>query len=332
MSKFSWKKFFLILLTLLVLIPLTLLGALWYQLKSLSPIDLDTNNLNISSNNEIAETINIALFGTDSRKSDYNSSARSDSIIIATLDTKEKKIKLTSIMRDTLVNIPGKGYDKLTHAYAYGGPELAISTINSNFDLNITDYITVDFFSLAKIIDFFGGFEITLTNKEANAMNKALNEINKIENLPYGTDYVESSESPITLNGRQTVSYARIRKTVGGDFERTERQRRVLSYCIEQVQNLSLSDSIGLISNVLPFVNTSLTPSEILNLSSQVLKLGRFNVEQLRLPIDGSFTDEKYNSMWVLKPDIERNIHALHNFINNTEHEYNSDEFSSYEH
>lgn len=327
MRKFSWKKFFLILISLLVLIPLTLLGALWYQLNSLNPLELNTENLNVSTNNKISDTINIALFGTDSRKSDYNSSARSDAIMIATLDTKEKKVKLTSIMRDSLIDIPGKGYDKINHAYAYGGPELAISTLNTNFDLNITDYITVDFFSLAKIIDFFGGFEVTLNSGEVRAMNKAINEINRIENLPYGTDYVELYDEPITLNGRQTVSYSRIRKTGGGDFERTERQRRVLSYCIEQIQNLSVSDAISLISKVLPFVNTSLTPTEIINLSAQVLSLGKFDIEQLRLPIDGTFREERYNSMWVINPDIERNTQALHNFINNIKDEDHTDEY-----
>ena len=307
------KKFFLRLLLILLTIPIVLAGIIFYHLNSLSTEKLDIEKLHVSKNEILSDTINIALFGTDNRKA--NSNSRSDSVIIATINLKSKKIKLTSIMRDTFVDIPGRGFDKLTHAHAYGGPELAISTLNRNFDLNITDYASVDFFSVAKIIDALGGFEVTLKGGEAAAMNKAINEINRIEKLPIGTDYVYNSDEPQVLNGRQAVSYARIRKTGNGDYERTERQRRVLSYCINKLQDLSLPASLNLISELVSSVNTSLLPSEIINLATQVLKLGKFEVEQLRLPVDGTFTTTRHNNMWVIKPDFEANTRTLHDFI-----------------
>lgn len=313
LRKFSFKSFFLGLLLFLLIVPLSLLGVICYYLGSIETTELNKENLNISQNKQLDDIINIALFGTDNRNP--NSKSRSDSIMIASINTKSKKIKLTSIMRDSLVNIPGRGLDKITHAYAYGGPELAVSTLNSNFDLNISDYASVDFFSLAEIVDLLGGFEVSLKSNEAWAMNKAINEINRIEGYSYGTDYVQSSSEPQLLNGRQAVSYARIRKVGNGDYERTDRQRRLLSYCIEKVQELNLSEALNFLQNSMSLVNTSLLPSEIINLATQILSIGNLEIEQLRIPAEGTYISKKYNSMSVLDPDLELNTTILHNFI-----------------
>src|SRR5699024_2790536 len=118
------------------------------------------------------KVVNIALFGVDSRDTG-GMSGRSDTVMIASLDKKHDKIKLTSLMRDTYLDIPNKGMDKLTHAYAHGGPELAIKTINQNFDMNIRDYATVDFFGLEAIIDALGGVDIDIEDYEINNLNKS---------------------------------------------------------------------------------------------------------------------------------------------------------------
>lgn len=299
--------------TLLSLVVLSLFAIIHFNLSSIERVSLNNDKLNLSKNEELKDIINVALFGTDNRNP--NSKSRSDSVMVLSINPQSKKIKLTSIMRDTLVNIPGKGLDKLTHAHAYGGPELAISTLNSNFDLNISQYASVDFFSLAKIVDILGGFEVTVSNTEAKAMNKAINELNRIEGLSYGTDYTTGSTEPQLLNGRQAVSYARIRKVGNGDYERTQRQRRLLEYCINKMQDLDLTSVLALTKEIAPLVSTSLSTSDIINLGTKIFSLGKLEIEQLRIPQDGTFAATRYNSMFVLEPNLDQNKVILHNFI-----------------
>ncbi|MDZ7548740.1 LCP family protein, partial [Clostridium perfringens] len=135
---------------------------------------------------------------------------RSDSIMILTLDSVHNKLKLTSIMRDSYVNIPGRGLDKINHAYAFGGPELAVRTLNENFDLNIKEFMAVDFTSLPTIIDKLGGVTINIIPEE-------------ISHIPGIT-----SAGNQVLNGKQALAYSRIRYASGGDYKRTERQRTVV--------------------------------------------------------------------------------------------------------
>lgn len=310
------KKILMTLLIALVLIPTTLILGLFFFLNKIDTDPIDENNLGISTNKKLEDIKSIALFGTDNRNP--NKTSRSDAIMILTINSKTKKIKISSIMRDSLVEIPNHGETKINHAYAYGGPELALQTLNNNFNLNITDYATVDFYSLTKIIDLLGGFEVTLKPGEAAAMNKAINEINRVEKLAYGTDYVDNNTStPQVLNGRQTVSYVRIRKTGDGDYERTERQRRVLNFCIDKLQQLSVKQAISIANEILPLVKTSLTSTEILSLGSQVLLTGPYQVEQLRLPADDTFQAGMFGKMWAIKMDLDKNSELLHEFLIN---------------
>ncbi|EPZ58580.1 cell envelope-related function transcriptional attenuator common domain protein [[Clostridium] sordellii ATCC 9714] len=181
------------------------------------------------------KSMNIALFGLDRRSKEEKS--RADSIMVANINFETKTINLVSILRDTLVDIKGHGKDKLNHSYAYGGPELSMETINSNFDLDINKYVSVDFFSLAKVIDIIGGVDIDLKDYEANQINQNLNEINGIEKLPKETDYIQGSGLK-NLNGRQAVAYCRIRKEGNGDYERTQRQRNVLKAILLKYEKL----------------------------------------------------------------------------------------------
>lgn len=312
--KKSFKKIFRTILFVIVLIFTTSLGGLYFYLNKLDHNPLDESKLGFSSNEKLEEVTNIALFGTDNRNP--NKQSRSDAIMILTINQKTNKIKITSIMRDSLVQIPGHGETKINHAYAYGGPELAIQTLNNNFNLNIKDYVTVDFYSLAKIIDILGGFEVTLKPGEAAAMNKAINEINRLDKLPHGTDYVDfNTSTPQVLNGRQTVSYVRIRKTGDGDYERTQRQRRVLNFCINEIQKLSIPKALSLAGEIFPLVSTSFSSSEVISIGSKLLTSGQFEVEQLRIPIDDTFQAGFFKSMWAIKMDFDTNSKALHDFI-----------------
>ncbi|MGL5642447.1 MAG: LCP family protein, partial [Paraclostridium sp.] len=257
------KKIIAILL-ILILIPI---GILIFIINSNNnkPVEKVQNEKTSISDEK---SINIALFGLDRRTKEEKS--RADSIMIANINLENKTINLVSILRDTLVNIEGHGKDKLNHSYAYGGSKLALDTINSNFDLDIDKYVSVDFYSLAKVIDIVGGVDIDLKDYEANQINNNLVEINNIEKLPEGTDYIEGSGMK-TLNGRQAVAYCRIRKEGNGDYERTQRQRNVLQGLITKYEKLDSSKKFEANMEIMAQVSTNIPINDIKELQSKIL-------------------------------------------------------------
>lgn len=238
--------------------------------------------------------INIALFGIDAEDGGVG---RSDSIIIATIDTTHKKFKLTSIMRDSYVTIEGHGDDKINHAYAFGGPQLAIKTLNENFDLNIDDFVAVNFTTLPKIIDMLGGVTIDITSEE-------------VSHIP-GID----TAGTYTLTGEQALAYSRIRYASGGDYVRTDRQRTVLSKVFEKVLSINFTQYPSLLSEILPMVQTNLDYSEILNLGNEVLKMGVTTLEQERFPRDGYCEGKMIDKIYYLTFDKENTVQQLHDYI-----------------
>lgn len=236
------------------------------QQVSVNTSDLSINYEEIQEFENHEEIINIALFGIDSED---GVAGRSDAIMVATIDPIHNKLKLTSIMRDSYVNIPDRGMDKINHAYAFGGPQLAIKTINENFGLDITDYMSVNFTSLPVIIDILGGVEINITDEE-------------VPHIP-GV----SSAGTYTLNGDQSLSYSRIRYASGGDYVRTERQRTVLNALFNKASTLSVTALPGLLNEVLPHVQTSMNTSDILALGTKALGAISNGLSQDRFPRDG---------------------------------------------
>lgn len=259
---------------------------------------------------EREDIVNIALFGVDRRSS--KSTGRSDSIMIATIDFKHDKIKLTSLMRDLYVPIEGHGQTKLNHAYAFGGAELAIKTINQNFGTDIRDYVTVDFFTLEKIIDAIGGIEIDIKAEEVEFVNKFMVETAHIQKKSI-TPLVKGGLQ--TVNGMQAVSYARIRSLGDGDFKRTERQRIVLSAMINKVQKQGQSAIPQLFLQVTPHIETSLERSDILSLGVDYYKQQPFPVEQARFPMDGDWTSAIINKGWYMKSDMDKVKRKLQAYI-----------------
>ncbi len=244
---------------------------------------------------EIPTITNILLFGIDEKSG--SEKGRSDSIMIASIDKKHSKIKLTSIMRDTYVDIPGHGMDKINHAFAFGGPELAIQTVNQNFDMNIREFATVDFEGLAHIIDTIGGVEIEL--KE--------NEVSHVPGSVVGTQI---------LDGKQALAYSRIRKTGNGDFERTERQRIVLEKILKKGLNTGISKYPKVLTTVLPYVDTSLSTNEMLKLGSSIFTSNIDDIEQFRIPMDDYSNPQLIDGIYYLVPDtLDINIGFLHKFI-----------------
>lgn len=238
--------------------------------------------------------INIALFGVDS---DDGSTGRSDSIIIATIDTIHKKLKLTSIMRDSYVNISGIGNDKINHAYAFGGPQLAIKTLNENFDLNIQDFVAVNFDSLPKIIDMLGGVTVEVTEEEVSHISGI------------------NSAGTYNLTGAQALAYSRIRYATGGDYVRTERQRTILTKMYEKILSINPTQYTSLLNEGLSMLQTSLDYSKILELGTEVLKMGVTTLEQERFPLDGYCQGEIINGVYYLIFNKSLTVEQLYNYI-----------------
>lgn len=235
--------------------------------------------------------INIALFGLDSRSSE--NSGQSDVTMILTVDNRHGAIKMTSILRDSLVNIQGENFahqevnwnTKMNAAYSTGGPELAIRTINQNFGMRIEDYVTINFVNMAAIVDAFGGVEMEVTSGEVDEINTNLHNLTwevarqqgidqangtydalKYPNIE-DSDYMTATADIATylLNGNQAVAYGRIRN-IGDDFGRVERQQKVLKGLIQRVKRLSVTDYPSLIKKLMPYCETSLELDDIMSM------------------------------------------------------------------
>lgn len=256
------------------------------------------------------QIINIALFGLDRRQK--GDSARADSTMILTVDFKHNQLKLSSLMRDMYVDIEGHGKTKFNHAYAYGGATLTMKTINQNFGTDIRDYVSVDFFTLEKIIDEIGGVTINVSEEEYPLVNEYMREVANLQNEKGYPELNHAGEQLLT--GKQAVSYARIRKVGNGDFERTERQRIVLSQMVSQIQELNKTEIPALIMKVLPYVETSLDTTTIIDMGMQYLTKGIKEVRQDRFPRDGYWSSLRTDA-WYMDFDHEATTQQLQDFI-----------------
>ena len=278
-------------------------------------IELNKDNLGIVEDEfkeyeNVNKIKNIALFGIDATDGE---TGRSDSIMIATLDPVHNKLKITSVMRDSYVSIDGYGQDKINHAYAYGGPELAIKTLNENFGLNIEDFISVNFSSLPTIINILGGIDIEITQEELEYINSYIDDINVKDrtNSPH-ISYAGVQH----LDGTQALAYSRIRYTSGGDYERTQRHRTVLNALFNKLTSTSVASYNSLLNEVLPYVQTNLSAADILSLGTKVLGIGN-NLEQDRFPRDGYGEGTMIDGIYYLTFDKEATVQQMRDYIFN---------------
>ncbi|MHB8033486.1 LytR family transcriptional regulator [Clostridium botulinum] len=308
------KKWILSILAVIVLMSVVSALYVYSKLGSVKkvPISKDDKELKIDKKAESYgdDVINIAFFGLDRRKKEEPS--RSDAVMILSLDKKHKKVKLSSIMRDSYVDIEGHGKTKLNHAYAYGGPELAIKTINSNFKLNIRDFVAVDFYGLENIIDTVGGVEIPVRSDEIKYINSYMQGTAKVENKA-----VQEVQNPglQNLNGMQAVAYARIRYTSGGDYERTERQRTILTAVMNKIKKLGPTEFPKVVSVLLPNVESSLSSTEIIKMGTSAFALGIDNVEQQRFPLDNYCEGKLIDGIYYLLFNEEKTIDQMYKYI-----------------
>ena len=279
---------------------------------------IDKNDLNIKENIlEKEDTIvqnndikNIALFGIDETE---GTAGRSDCIMILTIDNKHNKLKLSSIIRDSYVAIPTKEKkDKINHAYAFGGPQLALKTLNENFNLNLDQFVTVNFSSLPKIIDSIGGITLDITNDELKYINDYINNLNNIN----GTNSPNITTSgPQKIDGTQALAYCRIRYTDGGDFERSQRHRTVINQLIEKCKTIPVTQYPSLLDELLPLVHTNLESSEMLSLAVNLNSLKNQPLLQDRFPRDEDGNGKIIGGIYYYVFDEELTTKKIHEFI-----------------
>lgn len=284
------------------------------KMTKIETTELDTDKLNIAETSEEQETgyLNVALFGLDSREGDLGKGNRSDTMMIASLNKATGEVKLVSVYRDTLLELDDGSYNKANAAYAFGGPEGAISMINRSMDMDISKYVAVNFNALVDVIDALGGLDITLTDAEVVHMNNYCVETSKVTGADY-TKIEPEVAGTYHLNGVQAVSYSRIRYTGGGDFERTSRQRHVLELIAEKAQSASFSTLNKIIDKVFPQVSTNFTITEMIAYAKDIAKykLG----DSMGFPDNNSFDMLDVVGSVVIPETLTSNVEDVHKFL-----------------
>lgn len=311
------KKLVIVLAVLVVAFPAAAFGYVYMKLNSIHDSSVDKNILGKNDYRAENGITNVLLIGTDGRPGE--TSSRSDAMMILTIDGKNKSLKLTSLARDTYVDIPGHGKQKLTHSYVYGQESLLIETIEKNFELDIQNYATVDFYSFMDIVDTLGGVSVDVQQNEIAEMNKFIKWDTYKWNTNPNKGPMKLIENPgvQTLNGYQLLSYSRIRKNDSA-LERDRRQRNVIQGLINGVKDLPVTKYPSLIDTILPYVKTNMKPTEIIALGGKVLSIGNNELKQMEFPIDDSVHSNghiiDHKTGWVLEfvPD---SLDILHDFI-----------------
>lgn len=321
------KKIIILLSSLVVIIPLCAFGYFYSKMNSMYESSDTSQDMSLDEIEELMKEdnientailddniTNILLIGSDGRSSSER--GRSDAMMIATIDEKHRSIKLTSLARDTYVKIPGKGYEKLNHAYNYGGATLLMKTIENNFGVGISNYVNVNFTSFIDIIDALGGITINVKSSELSELNKYIPECYEASNNKKNSrmKLVEKSGSQ-TLNGYQVLSYSRIRKNDSA-FERDGRQRQVLQSLLNEISTMSFGEVTKVANAIFPYVKTNIKPMDMLKYIGKVLKIGNFDIKQLEFPIaEYSKGGIVKNKGWVLQFNSSKCLPILHKFI-----------------
>ncbi|HSQ87553.1 LCP family protein [Romboutsia sp.] len=293
----TFKKIVIGLLVIIVAIPLGGFGYLYFKLNSMYDKDeakkIQSKIENIKETNGVT---NILLAGVDGNNIDKGN--RSDAMMILTIDSKNNDIRLTSLARDTYVDIPGYSTEKLTHAYAYEGPSLLLQTISNNFGINIDKYAVVSFESFAKIIDIIGGVEINVIDRE-------------VSHIP-GV----SSPGTQTLDGKQALAYSSIRYAYSA-YQRDNRQRTVIEASYNKLADSFSSDFIDVGNNILAYTKTNMSPIEIFGLAKKVIKINDSDFDQMEFPLEGHRNGHIINKQkgWVIEWEKDYNKEQLNKFI-----------------
>lgn len=303
---------FVILLMIIALVLGVVVGYGYNMLKQVNQDnDFDISEVDINENVETTGYKNIILYGVDARsqKNSYEGSL-SDVIMIVSINQDTKKVKIASVYRDTYLQNPKtKTYDKITHAFGSGGPSLSMSILNTNLDLDVTDYVAINFNVVVDVVDAVGGVTMDLTSEEAYYINAYIDEVNKVTG--HKSKHITKAGT-YTLDGVQATAYARIRYTAGGDWKRTERQRAVLNKVFEKIKTMKLGELNNLANKVMKQVSTNMNTTQILYLASQA---GSYEIDGTAgWPYE--VADYQPNGVWYGVPrNLEEQVVKLHAYL-----------------
>lgn len=285
-----------IIITLLIILIFAVGAITFYinnKLNKIQRININENDIAVTEGikEELSSYKTIALLGIDSREDTYSKGNRSDCIILASIDDKTKEVRLVSVYRDTYLEITGRDLDKVTHAYSYGGPTLALSTLNTNLDLDMTQFVTVNFEAVKEIVNDVNGVEITITSEE----------VPMVPGITTAGTY--------NLTGDQALAYSRIRHATGGDYKRTERMRTVLGKVLEKAKKMSPAELNTLSDKILPRIYTNIESNEIASLIPNVASYKVIQSEGW----PANTTGKTINGVWYGVPiNLEKNVKILH--------------------
>ena len=268
-----------------------------------------------ASIDKVNELQHILLLGIDARPG--QTTGRTDTMIILTVDTNNQKIKLMSLMRDIIVAIPGHENNRLNAAYVFGGADLLLQTIENNFGIHIEHYLGVNFSMLADLIDQIGGLTLTVESEYyMDRINAVIKEDNKVLGLNENDGLLTQAGEQL-MTGKQAQAYARYRYgTSDGDFGRTARQREVITKIFHRLTEMSLVELSALAMTNIDNVVTNLTLQDIMLLAPAMLSLKDAEIKELRLPVDGGYKFQTVRGMSVIVPDRTMTMEAIANFLN----------------
>ena len=339
-QKKNGKRIFLFVAEIVILVILLFVLYMVLKVDKVNKITIDKEKIVVNEtveNNEVLKGYrHIALFGVDARDKSLGKGNRSDTIMIASINMDTGDIKLVSVFRDTYLNLGNDTYNKCNVAYAKGGPEQAINMLNMNLDLNITDYVTVGFTGLMKIVDSMGGVEVEVLESEIRHINNY--QISMVGSSADGQTFTAEEGKDYTaithagrqnLNGLQATAYCRVRQ-VGNDFMRAERQREVLTAIMEKAKQASPATLNKILDDVLPYVSTSLGMEEMVEVLGEVTKYNI--VDKDGFPFEQYRTTGNLGSKGscVIPVDLATNVVELHKFLFESDEYQISEEVKTY--
>ena len=285
------------------------------HVKDMKKEELDINE---GVNPDMTGFTNIALFGIDARDDYLGKGSRSDAIMVACINNETKEVRILSVYRDTILEVEKNDGStvttKINAAYAYGGPELAVQTLNKNLDLSISEYITVNWEGLTRVIDALGGVEVHIEENELSTLNGVLAEQIQVNGINsdgvYDTGYV-------ILNGAQATAYARIRSTDQGDITRTERQREVIQAMLAKAKQSDIKTLNKVIDEVFPYIGTSITEKQALDLVTGIMSYELKG--SCGFPIRYNFYSTEAKGSCIAAVDLNDNVKTMQKFLFGTD-------------
>ena len=305
-------------LCLLLLLGVLYVWSLWQKIDVQSDMGDSEAGINEDLGDDTLVTLkgytNIAIFGLDNRSNGSYERGNSDVIMIASINNDTKEVRLVSVYRDTYLNVGSGKYNKANSAYARGGAKAAVQMLNTNLDLNIKEYMCVDWAAVVEAVDALGGVEIEITEQEKDMINYMLIEIDNT----VGTNSKHLKNAGVqNLTGSQATAYARIRKTAGNDFKRTSRQRIVLEAMLNKAKQSDISTLLDICNAVFDDVSTSLDLQEIIGLARHVKEYSIGSTSGF--PFEMTTANLAQTNSTVVPIGLEDDVTMLHKYLFDTE-------------